>query len=65
MITSITYNIEELFHVYSHINELKSIDWLKDKKIVELKLSSLLEGIWVYTPKRKMITHTFSTYFKK
>jgi hypothetical protein len=64
MITSVTYNIEEFYHVYSNIDK-NNIDWSKDKKTVELKLSSLIEGIWIYAPKRKMITHTFSTYFKK
>ena len=59
MITSITYNIKEFYHVHPKID----IDWSKDKKTIESKLSSLVEGIWVYNTKKKMVTHTFSTHF--
>jgi hypothetical protein len=59
MITSVTYSTEEFYHVYPKID----IDWSRDEKIIESKLSSLLEGSWIYNPKRKMVTHTFSTYF--
>ena len=64
MITSVTYSMEEFYHVYPKIDK-NNIDWTKDKRTIESKLSSLIEGIWVYTPKRKMVTHTFSTHFNK